>query len=431
MLRPVVILGGGIAGLSTAYHLDRLGVRYELYEAESRVGGLCRTEIRGRYRFDYGGHMFHSSDAQIERQLRGWLGGDLIEHERQSRIYSHGVLTKYPFQAHLYGLPGRIVDECLDGFRNRPQDGAKPDATLKEWVIGQFGEGIARHFMLPYNRKLWKVPLEELVPEVISRFVPPTDEETLRRGAAGDLDEELGYNVHFLYPRSGGAERLPEAMARGLKGINLESRVVGLSIEDRELVLESGQSVGYESLVSTIPLPKLVELISQPPSGVRQAVDRLRWVGVSVVNLGVSRPHISPFHWIYVPEEEFLGHRIGIPSILSPAMAPEGRSSVCVEISWLPEQAPYGEEASLVERSHKDLITMGLLKSSDGIDVELVLHLPFAYVIYDRGRSGALSTIGAYLEQHRIHTIGRFGAWYYACVEDVIKDGQRAADASV
>lgn len=51
----VVILGAGLAGLSSAYHLD---ADYEIYEKESEVGGLCRSRSVNGFVFDYAVHGF-------------------------------------------------------------------------------------------------------------------------------------------------------------------------------------------------------------------------------------------------------------------------------------------------------------------------------------------------------------------------------------
>src|SRR6185436_17036830 len=53
---PVVILGGGLTGISTAVHLRAPWV---LFEREERLGGHARTDERDGYRFDKTGHWLH------------------------------------------------------------------------------------------------------------------------------------------------------------------------------------------------------------------------------------------------------------------------------------------------------------------------------------------------------------------------------------
>ena len=61
----IVIVGGGLAGMSTAYHLgDRPHV---VLEADDVPGGLCRTRVVDGFHFDYTGHLLHLRDPRAVR----------------------------------------------------------------------------------------------------------------------------------------------------------------------------------------------------------------------------------------------------------------------------------------------------------------------------------------------------------------------------
>ena len=55
----IVILGAGLAGLSTAYHLK---YGYTLFEKELEPGGLARSIYQDGYIFDYDGHLLYFKD---------------------------------------------------------------------------------------------------------------------------------------------------------------------------------------------------------------------------------------------------------------------------------------------------------------------------------------------------------------------------------
>ena len=52
--KKVVIIGGGCAGLSAAYQLQKQGVEFVLFEASGFAGGRCRTEYEQGYEFIVG-----------------------------------------------------------------------------------------------------------------------------------------------------------------------------------------------------------------------------------------------------------------------------------------------------------------------------------------------------------------------------------------
>jgi len=75
----VVVVGGGLAGLTCAYRLKQSGIRADLYEASDRLGGRCWTG-RGEFAegqiFEHGGELIDQGHTQT-RQLAQELGLDL------------------------------------------------------------------------------------------------------------------------------------------------------------------------------------------------------------------------------------------------------------------------------------------------------------------------------------------------------------------
>ena len=110
----IAIVGAGLAGLSTAYHLS--GPSYRLYEREAEVGGLCRSYRKDGFTFDYTGHLLHFRQPDIKSLVDQLLAGKLQTHRRKSFIYSHRTYTEYPFQVNTHRLPPEVVRECLLGF---------------------------------------------------------------------------------------------------------------------------------------------------------------------------------------------------------------------------------------------------------------------------------------------------------------------------
>src|SRR5690606_31116063 len=90
----------------------------------------------------------------------------------------------------------------------------------------------------------------------------------------------------------------------------LQTNVLHVSPAARTVRLDDGRSVGFDSLISTMPLPQLVAACGdEAPDDVRQAAAALRHVSVRCVNLGIGRAQLSDKHWIYYPEDTVF-HRI-------------------------------------------------------------------------------------------------------------------------
>jgi len=420
-----IILGGGLAGLSCAFHL---GKGCEVFEAKDRAGGLLITKRVDGYKFDLTGHLLHLKDPYSRKLIQGLLGGNLVELERNSAIYSKGVYTGYPFQANTYGLPKDVAAECVSGFEAAPgrDPSSKPPGNFRDWVLHHFGEGIAGHFMLPYNSKLWRYPLEEMSVSGIQPFVPIPTVEDVRRGATEEGAKGLGYNARFYYPRRGGIYSLVEAMLGGVRLMSVGQRAVEVDPERGAVRFATGYTEFYDELVSTIPLPELVRIIKGVPDDVREAAEGLRYVSVYDVNLGIRRQDVTPYHWVYFPEPDVPFYRAGCMSNMSADMAPEGGSSLYVEVSHLPGEDMPREE--LVSSVLEGLRKCGMLRAGEEPEVVDVVDIKYAYVVFDSHMERALPVIKDYLASVGIHAIGRYGAWEYSSMEDALLEGRDTAD---
>ncbi|HNQ73009.1 MAG TPA: FAD-dependent oxidoreductase [Verrucomicrobiota bacterium] len=430
-----LVIGAGLTGLSCAYHLQR---DYLLLEKENEPGGVVRTRNRHNgFLCDGTGHWLHLRTPVMQRLVQQLLAGQLVEYERKAVIHSHGVFTPYPFQANTYGLPAQVVYECLIGLlkARHPEDfGASHPATapqnFREWIERYFGEGIAKHFMIPYNEKLLGVDLRELRPEYAERFIPRPSVDDVIKGAVGLSRESLGYNARFVYPREGGISTLPRTLAQALQEApRFNTAVVQVELGRRVARLADGGQVQFQHLVNTMALPQFVQMISDAPAAVRAAAARLRATTVHYYDLGVRGPgaQASQHHWIYFPEPDFIFYRTGSYSAVHAGAAPDGCRSYYVEMSggareWL------SEPEKLRARVLADLRKAQVLSERDEIIFMELCRIPHAYVVFDQHYEASRQLILDYLAEHQAQSCGRWGGWNYGGMEDALLEGRRAAD---
>ena len=259
----ILIIGAGLAGLSTAYHLNS-NDGYQICEKEGEAGGLCRSYEKGGFTFDYTGHLLHLRDRYTRELVEQLLPGKLKTLNRCASIYSKDVLTPYPFQANLYSLPKDVVKDCLVGFfeaeikrannhRDRVEKG-----SFKDWIVTTFGSGIARHFMVPYNEKLWKRDLESLSSDWVDWSIPIPSVDEVIGGALGLENQNMGYNAQFLYPERGGIGVLPQAFLPHLNTVCYNRPLTAINLQEKRAWFADSSSINYDYLVTTVPLPELI-----------------------------------------------------------------------------------------------------------------------------------------------------------------------------
>ena len=423
----ILILGGGLAGMSTAYHLG--SVDHLVLEAESEPGGLCRTREIGGFAFDYTGHLLHLRDERAIALVDRLLPGAFDVIERRARIRTRGVTLPFPFQANLHGLPRDVVADCLIGFarslsREVPDD---PRTSFQDWCLAVFGEGISNAFMIPYNRKLFRRSPSEMTADWVSWAVPKPSLEQVVRGALGAENLGMGYNSTFRYPRAGGIGRVPAALAGELPALRLNSRVESVELDRRVVRLASGEEVAYTRLVNTLPLPRLLRMLRGAPEDLVRQAERLDWSVVACVNLGVDRAGLADgAHWIYFPDEDVPFYRVGFPSNFSPTVAPPGTGSMYVEFGLRrDEHRPADEFESAAVAG---LRQQGIFETNDRVLAADVLRIDPGYVIFDRDRQDVMRRVLPELEALEIHSIGRYGAWTYSYMERALLDGMELAE---
>jgi protoporphyrinogen oxidase len=435
---PVAILGGGLTGISAAVHLRAPWV---LFEREARLGGHARTDERDGFRFDKTGHWLHLRDPGVKQLVDELLPGQMTPIARRARIFSHGVLTRYPYQANLHGLPPEVIKECLLGVIEAKVASAAASATagatagaaagqrsaraenFEEYCVEHFGAGISKHFMIPYNEKIWGVHPREITAEWCSRFVPLPNLDQVIAGAVGAGPPEMGYNQHFLYPRAGGIETFTRALTTRMAGGRVHTGASPDTVDwrRRELVV-GGDRIPYRALVATIPLPELLKRMPDLPPEIEREAGRLRCTTLRYLNIGARGKPRADWHWIYVPEKRYPFYRVNVFSTAMPSMAPEGCSSICVEMA---DRGPIAESA--VRDTMAALVEAGALGATGDVAFAEEKQIEYAYVVFDQHYYQATRAIFAFLEANAIHPRGRYGAWTYNAMEDCVLAGREVA----
>ncbi len=423
-MSETVIIGAGITGISFARHYKKPCV---ILEKEKKAGGLCATENTGGYYFDYSGHFLHLRNSEVKNLITKIMKGNLLTVKRDARIFSHNALIRYPFQANLYNLPLEVKRECVLDFVAKPELG-KTKHDFYSWLISTFGKGITKYFMRPYNEKLWTVSCDKLTTEWVAPFVPTPALSDVITGALTDNDKAFGYNAEFFYPKKGGCQAFIDALKDGLNNIKYSTECSRVDIKKRVIETTDGKTYSFDKLVSTQPLPKLLEQISDLPANVALAKDNLDWNKVLNLNLGIKRGKgkaklASGMNWVYFPSKDYPFYRAGVYTNAAPQMAQEGRDSLYVEFSRRPGDAIFPQVSAVVAK----LRHCGILDDSDKVETSSWFEMPFAYVIYDSYRTPALRVIKSFLEKNGIYSIGRDGAWKYSFMEESILDAKKLA----
>ncbi len=420
--RRIVIIGAGPTGLAAGYRLRELGYRnFTILEARDKVGGLASSEKSSNgFTYDIGGHVLFSHYEYFDRLFDKLMGDDYQELMREAWVWMFNRWLPYPFQNNIKYLPKPVILECVMGLieaQKKPLDPSRFQ-NFEEFIHGVFGCGIAKHFMMPYNFKVWAHPPAMMNKEWIGQRVSVVDIERVLGNVVLDREDvSWGPNSTFKYPRYGGTgglfERLQPYVEENLK---LNCRTSGIDTESKEVILEDGTRERYDLLLSTMPMDILVSsMTGAVPDSVRDHAAQLRHSGSLIVGVGIRQPAPSTKCWMYFPEENCPFYRLTYLSNYSPEVVPDSKThySILAEIS----QSEFKPENSdcIVEETIRGLVNTKMLTVADTKDIvdTHVIQRDYTYPIPSLERDGALAVVHPYLESQNIYSRGRFGAWRY------------------
>lgn len=283
---------------------------------------------------------------------------------------------------------------------------------------------------MPYNKKLWTVPLSEMETSWLGGRVPLPNLEEIIEGALEPVAKPMGPNARFGYPLRGGFQALMSGFLPHLKGqLELNAEVAQVLPRQHLIALADGRRFRYQHLLSTMPLPELVRLIGdQAPPTVQAAARALRHVSVRCVNLGVARERISDKHWIYYPEETIF-HRIFLQGNASPHCNAPGGFGLTCEITYSPWKPLPLDGQALIDRCVRDCIAVGLLREDDQLLAANQVDMPCAYVVYDHARAANVALVKQWLAEQDIVLAGRYSEWEYYNSDHAFLAGKKAAEA--
>jgi protoporphyrinogen oxidase len=438
---PVVVLGGGPAGLTAGYLLAKQGKPVIVLEASDMVGGIARTEVRDGYRFDLGGHRFFTKVKEVDDLWHEIMKEEFLKRPRQSRIYWNDKFLEYPLEGMdvIRKLGPIELIRCGLSYLWAAIKPKGREESFEQWVSNRFGKRLYNHFFKTYTEKLWGVDAGEIRAEWAAQRIKGLSFFSAARAAFfGNKGNKIKSLIsEFNYPRYGPGQMweqmTDDILAQGGE-VRLNAPVTRLKISPEGRVVEviaGGETLTPSHVISSLPLRTTAGIADpEPPAEVRDAARGLRYREFLTVLLVIDSPDLFPDNWIYIHQPGVQVLRIQNFKSWSPWMVPNetdasiGMEYFCFEGDELWNMA----DDDLVAMAGAEIEKLHLAQAAK-VKFGFVARVHKAYPIYDVEYAERVATIRRWLEKiTNLTQVGRNGLHRYNNSDHSMLTAMRAVD---
>ncbi|MCX5807065.1 MAG: FAD-dependent oxidoreductase [Proteobacteria bacterium] len=432
----IIILGGGISGLSLAWKLCESGQEVTIIENSGFVGGLAGTQSDNGYYLDFGPHSFFSEDPEILKTVLDLFDSTLLPRRRDVKFYFRGKYLNYPLTPGDVLIQMGLVQGIRSGLsflkgkigRREKRNSATPEEmTVEEWALENFGEHLYSSFFKPYTEQFWKLPCCELSARTIPYHTRTNFINTLKvllgRRATRQGDSLIEREqLPTYYPTTCFGEiayRIADKIRAAGGKILLNSTACEVVLNgDRSVLVRyfcgrETASLECERLISTIPLPLFVDMVKpRPPADVRTSAARLEFRVLVVLGMVTERKNILGGSYMYVLNRPY--NRISEMNKFSPGTSPPSDNIIAIEMPCL-EDSPIwsASKEEIFQMSSGNLAHDGILLPGD-VKKLLLVKAPYAYPVYRKDYAPHLKKVLAHVRSYpQLETLGRSGEFLY------------------
>ncbi|MCR9286647.1 MAG: FAD-dependent oxidoreductase [Bacteroidetes bacterium] len=303
-MRSIIIVGGGITGLSAAYIAAKSGRKVRVIEAKEQFGGLLNTFPIGGNRLEFFYHHFFTHDVELLWLLRELkLEDQIIWDNTQMGIYRNKKIYSFNSPTDLLKFKpisffGKIRFGLTSFFLGKFADWQiKEGISALDWFYKYAGKSVTDSIWKPlldikFGPYANEVPLSWMIGRLRQRM------NSRKKGA-----EQLGY-------LDGSLQILLDALLKELKDLGVElisgAPVLELIIENQTLngiITEKGIFKNGDFLF-TIPTVFLTKLLEKEAPKYAQKLNQIEYFGAVCTILEMKKP-LSDFYWLNIADSGF------------------------------------------------------------------------------------------------------------------------------
>ena len=421
--KRIAVIGAGPAGLTAAYCLIKKGFDVDVFEADSQVGGMCKSIDLWGCKVDLGPHRFFSSERQVNELWLEVAGKDYEMVSRLTRIYYKSKFFLYPLKplnAFVNLGPVETI-RCLLSYFKQVLRPTTVRNDFESWVTSRYGKRLFSIFFKNYSEKLWGLPCTNLDSDFATQRIKKLSlYEAVKNAFFGGGGHKTLVD-EFAYPFEGTGmiyNRMAEKIKSGGGNVYLEKPIKKVLVkDDRAHGVETytDEQMLYDEVISTMPLTLMVAQLDDVPAIIREKISMLKFRNTVIVYLKVEGVGLFPDNWLYVHSPDIKTGRITNFRNWTSHLYRDANFSIIALEYWCNDDDRLWrlEDSELIKIAKEDFMNTALCRGrvlSEG----KVIRIPRCYPVYAKGYKDHLLPVQEYLSQIKnLYPIGRYGTFKY------------------
>ncbi|MCA1747101.1 MAG: NAD(P)/FAD-dependent oxidoreductase [Bacteroidales bacterium] len=300
----LVIIGGGITGLSAAYMAAVAGKKVTVIEAGENFGGLLSTFEIGGNRLEYYYHHFFTHDRELHWLINELgLKEKLIYRKTSMGVYNRGKIYHFDTPLDLLRFrPINFIDKIRFGLTSIylgkiARWKKNEDIACINWFSKWAGKSTTSALWSP----LLKIKFGPYASQVPLSWMIGRLRQRMNSRKSGD--ERLGY-------LEGSLQLLLDTLLQKLTALGVElvpnAPVEKITFENNRVTAVRTPLSQYtgNNFLFTIPGTYLSRLLENEQPQLAQRLSNIRYFGAVCVILELSQP-LSDIYWLNIADKDF------------------------------------------------------------------------------------------------------------------------------
>ena len=407
MVKKYYILGAGVTGLTLAYELLKKGQKVEIIEKDEGVGGLAKTFKWKNREVDFGPHIYHTPDKDIEEYWENEFEGLFHHREHWSKNLKDGKLFDYPISKEFIdNLPENIRSKIykeLDTCKSEDLVNAK---NFYEYIKLLAGETLQKMFFINYPEKLWGISTTELDINWAPKRIQIREKATpfywgqwsaVGNEGSGTIIKSLEKKILKL----GGIINTNEC----IKQLHINrSKISVIETDNRIINIKNN-----EIMINTTSYTVTTKLIKKET--------KLKYRGIILIFLELNHVDILPkgVDFIYIDAKEIYFNRVSDQNsfVKEPNL---NKTIMCCEITYTKgDSYDLMDEKILMDEVKKQFVGLGLTKEEKDILDTKIIKLPEVYPMFFVGYRNELAKTKIIIDSiSNMYSIGSLAEYAYS-----------------